>query len=87
MHAEGHLVLGDAGGDLRVVHDVVVHAVERLHRVDHVALALRVDASGPRQVQHRVAAGAQVDPLEAARQETAVPLPLGDRLRLAETAR
>ena len=30
LHAEGHLVLGDARGNLGVVHDAVVHAVERL---------------------------------------------------------
>ena len=44
-------------------------------------------ASDPRrvgQVQDRIAGAAQVDALESARQEAAVPLPGGDRLRLPE---
>ena len=38
-------------------------------------------------VEHRVALGAELDALEPARQKAAVPLPGGDRLRLAERAR
>ena len=58
-------------------------SVERRHRVDHVALLLARDAVGVAQVEDRVALGAEVDALEAAGQEAAVPLPGGDRLHLA----
>src|SRR5207302_244872 len=40
LHAEGHLVLGDARGDLGVVVNVLLHPVQGLHRLDHVALAV-----------------------------------------------
>ncbi len=38
LHAEGHLVLGDPGGDLRVVHQRVVALVDLVDRLDHVLL-------------------------------------------------
>ena len=60
--------------------------VERSDGVDHVALAVGVDAGRVAEVEDRVALGAELDALEAAGQKAAVPLPRGDRLRLAEPA-
>ncbi len=42
--------------------------------------------SGSSHVEHRVSLGVEPDALEPAGQEPAVPLPRGDRLRLAELA-
>ena len=65
-----------------IVDDAVLQAIERLHRIDHVALPVGADARRIVDVQHRIALGAELDALEAAGQKAAVPLPGRDRLLL-----
>ena len=86
LHAKRHFVLADARGDFRIVDRLVVQPIERLHAVDHVALLLGRDSARAADVQHRIALAAKLDALKAAGQKAAVPLPRGDRLRLAELA-
>ncbi len=38
LHAEGHLILRDAGGDFGIIDDVVLQAIERWHGIDDIAL-------------------------------------------------
>ncbi len=87
LHAKRHFVLGDACLDFRVAKLFVCQPVESLHGVDDVALLLSVDAVRIVHVEHRVALTAEAHALEAARQKAAVPLPCGDRLRLAAADR
>ena len=59
---------------------------EGCHRVDHVALLAAADARRVAQVEDGVALGAELHALEPAGQESAVPLPRGDRLHLPAPA-
>src|SRR5262249_25952100 len=69
LHAERHLVLADAGGDLRIVDDAVVHAVELLHGGDDIVLLIQPDAAGIADVKNWIAGGTQVYALKLAGQK------------------
>ena len=73
LHAERHLVLRDAGFDLRIAELIQVHAVEFAGGVEHVAARVRVDAVGIVQVQHRIAARAEAHALVIGGQKAAAP--------------
>ena len=83
LHLEGEFVLADPRGDLGIVHRVVVQLIQLADGIHHVALTLHVHSAGAAQVQHRIPLGVEVDALEAAGQEAAVPLPRSNRLALA----
>jgi hypothetical protein len=87
LHAEGHLVLSDAGGDLGMVDRLAMPAAQLLHRIDDVALLALVHARGRPDVQHGIALGMEGHALEAAGQEPAVPLTRRDRLALSAAHR
>ena len=58
LHLERHLVLGDAGGDLRDRRRLVRRSwLSALHGVDDVALLVARDARRAADVEHRVALG------------------------------
>jgi hypothetical protein len=59
LHAVGHLVGADAGGDLRVADGPEVLAVQAVQRFQGVALGLAVDTRRVGQEQHRVAGRAE----------------------------
>ena len=84
LHPEGELVLREPGGDLRIVDDLVVEAVELRDRVDDRALAVEPDRR--LDVQDGVSLGAKLDPLKPAGEEARMPLPRGDRLPLPVVA-
>jgi len=75
LHAEGHLVLRDAGLRLGVAEALVVHLVELVESVEHVAAQLVVHAGRVVEVQHRAAAGAQRDAGVLRREEAGAPQP------------
>ena len=81
LHAERHLVLGDARLRLGVGDFVELFLIEAGQRVEHAAARGGVDAGGIGQEQHRIAVGAQGDALVLARQETRAPKAVVDRLR------
>ena len=61
LHAEGHLVLGDAVLDDRVADRLEAVLVERVDAVDHVAAQLAADPGRIAEVEHRIAAAAEGD--------------------------
>ncbi len=74
LHAEGHLERVDPGGDLGVADPLELHLVELPDGVELVALELVVDAARVGEIQHRVAAGPELDALVDGRQEAAAPV-------------
>ena len=66
-----------------VVDGVVVELVECGGGIDDVALPLAIDAVRAAEVEHGVALGAELDALETAGQEAAVPHAGGDGLGAA----
>ena len=83
LHPVGHLVLGDARGDLRVAELAQAELVHAGQVVEDRPPALAAHAVGVRQVQHRVAAAAELDALEARRQEPAAPVEVVEDLPAA----
>ena len=84
LHAEGHFVLGDPGEDFRVAHFLVLQLVKGTQRVDGVLSNVTADARRVRDVEDRVALGAQLYALVHRGQETAAPHAFaGTRGRLA----
>ena len=73
LHAEGHLVLGDARVDLRIAERLGGQLVELFHAVEHAAAPVGVDAGRVRQIEHRIAAGAEADPLMLASAKSRCP--------------
>jgi hypothetical protein len=81
LHAERQLVLCDARGDLGIVHEGVVLAVESVDGGDVGALLFARDATWIREVVHGVAAPLQLHALKTAWQKPTVPLAHRYRLR------
>src|SRR6187455_1027275 len=54
LHAVGHFVLGDAGGDFRVAEGLLGQGVELADAIEHLAAGRAVDAGRVGEVQHRV---------------------------------
>src|SRR4030095_9278282 len=86
LHLERHLVLAQPSRDLRIVHPAGLAPGEGCHGLDHIALLATADARGVAHVENGVAFGAELHPLEAAGEKTAVPLASGDGLHLSATA-
>jgi len=80
LHLEGHLILGDPGGDLGVVVLLSEDAVHALDLLDDLTLGALANAFGIADVVNGIAFGLKLDALETARQDAAAPLPRGDRL-------
>ena len=74
LHAVGHLVGVDAGGDLGIADGAEMGRVQVAHQVERIALEPRVDARRAGHVQDRVALGPEHDPLIRARQEPVRPV-------------
>ena len=87
LHAEGHLVLGDARGDFGIIDDAVLQAIELLHRIDDVALPLGVDALRAGEVEDRIAGAAQVDALIARRQKARCAIAAGRSAAIGRSVR
>ena len=73
LHAERHLERVDARGDFGIADCVEPHLVQLLDRIERVALQLVVDAARVREIQHRVAAAAELHALIDRRQKAAAP--------------
>ena len=80
LHLEGHLVLGHAGGDLRIDGLLGQLAVEAADLVDDLALCALADAFGVTDIVDGLALGLELDSLILAGQDAAGPLAGGDRL-------
>ena len=81
LHAKRHLVLRDARGDFRIDPFRRKHPVQAIDLLHHLTLRALADAIGIADVMHRVALRLELDALKLARQQSARPLPRGDRLR------
>ena len=86
LHAIGHLVLGDARLDFGVAQLAVVQSIERAEIVELAAADCIGDAGGVRQVEHRIAVGAQLDALEPRRQESGAPVIVVEDLATTQLA-
>ena len=86
LHAEGHFVLGNAGGDFGVVEGFGVLFVEIADGADDIVLEVAGVAWRVAEVEDGVAFAAEVDALEAAGEEACGPLAGGDGLVLAALA-
>ena len=80
LHLEGHLILGDARGDLGVDRLFGQLAVEATDLVDDLALGALADALGVADVMDGFALGLELDALVLAGQDAAGPLAGGDWL-------
>ena len=80
LHLKGHLILGDARGDLGIDGLFGELAVEAADFVDDLALGALADAFGVADVVDRFALGLELDALVLAGQDAAGPLAGGDRL-------
>ncbi len=78
--------MGDPRFDLGLDERLVAERVEPSHGADQLPLLFGGDSTRPAEVVHWIAMRRKGDPLIAARQKTAVPLPGGDRLRRAAEA-
>ena len=87
LHLERHLVLRNAGRDLRIVNFAVVNLIQSVHGINHRALVVAGDSLRIAHVEHRITFGMEGDTLEPARKEPAVPLPGRDGLALATSHR
>ena len=74
LHAEGHLEGVDPRGDLGVAGGVELHLVQLADSIEAVALEFASTPRGVGEIQHRVAAGAELDALVDGRQEAAAPV-------------
>jgi hypothetical protein len=73
LHAVGHLVGGDAGGDLRVAGVGQSDGVEVLEDVEGLPLPFGRDALRVAEVEDGLAGGAEGDPLVGGGEEAAGP--------------
>ena len=73
LHAEGHLVLGDAGFDLGVVEFLVMDTVEVAKVVEGFAAEVGVDTVGVVEVEDGILAGTEADALVFGREEAGSP--------------
>ncbi len=83
LHPERHLVLRDARGNLRIVHDVLLRTIQRLHGRDYIVLQAGADARRAVQIMDRIAFGTKGHALKLSGQKTAVPHARRDGLRAA----
>ena len=74
LHAEGHFVLGDAGGDFRVAVVAELGLVEGGEVVEHGAAGAAAEAGGVAEVKDRFAAAAELHALVARREEAGAPV-------------
>ena len=80
LHLVSHLVLGDAGGDFRIVHDVIVMGVDGIDGANEVALLRTAEAGRALEVENGIALPAELDALVAAGEKTGGPLTHGNGL-------
>ena len=83
LHLVGHLVLGDAGGDLGIAEVVALDFVEVREVVQHVAANLAAEAGGVRQIEHGIAGAAEGDALIFRGEKTAAPVEIIKNLAAA----
>ena len=83
LHLEGHLILSDPGGDLRIVLSLAQKIIEPVDGVEQVTLVFPGDSGRIVHVVDWIPLGVELDSLEAGRKEAAVPLAGCDRLVLA----
>jgi hypothetical protein len=83
LHLVGHLVLGDAGGDLGIAEVVALDFVEVREVVQHVAANLAAEAGGVRQIEHGIAGAAEGDALILRGEKTAAPVEIIEDLAAA----
>ena len=69
MHAKGHFIGADAGGDFGVVDEFITLGVELLDRLDQSALVRPVYSGGIGNVVNWIAGGIEFDALKSRRQE------------------
>ena len=73
LHAKGHFVLGDAGGDLGITEHVEPLLVKPTNRVEHTTTVALVEIGGILQIEDRFLAAAELDALIERGQETGGP--------------
>src|SRR5580704_7110141 len=61
-------------GDFGITHSSQTHLVERLNRVERIALNTAVHSRRIRKIKHRVARSAELDSLINSRQKAASPI-------------
>ena len=86
LHAEGHLVLGDSGLDLRVAEDTVALVVKGGELVELFAADFTRDTFGILEVEDAFAFIAELYPLEFGGQEARTPESVVERLVVRTTA-
>ena len=74
LHPVGHLILGDAGGDLRVSNVAQVAPIQGADQVEGVSLETAIEAFGAGDIEDRVALGAEDNSLIGRRQKAARPV-------------
>ena len=74
LHLVGHLKRIDARGNLRIAHPTQTLAVEFLDSIQRLPLRRAVHALGIGQVENRIAAAAEKNPIVDARQKTCPPV-------------
>src|SRR5262245_55572409 len=80
LHLVGHLILRDAGRNLRVAEVIHFYLVQPRHVVDEPAARFHAEAGWVGEIQHRVAERAEFYSLIPGRQKTAAPMPIRQRL-------
>ena len=75
LHTKSHLVLGDPGGDFRIVFSRHLPLIPLLQSVEHATTLALADALGIVQVEHRIAPGTKGHSLMHRRQKPIAPKP------------
>jgi len=66
LHAKRQLVLADAGGNFRVIDDLIELVVQFLHALNHFGLALVAHTGRIAHIDYRFTRGLKLHPLEFA---------------------
>ena len=83
LHAEGHLILGNAGLRLGIGEALVVALIETPQRVEHGASVVAIDSGRIFNVEDRIPRPAQGDAVILRGEKAAAPHPREERLGLA----
>ena len=73
LHAESHLILGNAGLNFRITHIGKCGLIDFPHGIQKGSTILAVHSTWVIEIEHRFSRTPELDPLMAGRQETAAP--------------
>src|SRR5437763_1101853 len=80
LHLVGHLVLGDARGNLGIAELLELDLIELAEVVDESAPLLGSEAGRIGEIEHRIPERAEFDALILGGKESTAPLAIGERL-------